>query len=235
MVTGQGDSIVAQPSAELFSVGNHRLLKVEQRADLGPLLLQRATGSGATLPRHPAPVCRACAPLRHHLLANPTSGAREAAAGGQYRLEAGRSDVPPSFFMSQSSVCCAIGSPRLLGNSTGEGWQRPLAQQNPDCLGLLRLRRMGAGVAVLEPVHHQPQRPKVKILGAQQTRAYGLAEDHWLRSPQLGGDRHRPVESRLSSRLRACTLSGQHGETAIAVEVQGRMIRIAKPIPVRTA
>lgn len=76
---------------------------------------------------------------------------------------------------------------------------------------------------------------KVKILGAQQTRAYDLAEDHWLRSSQLGGDRHRPIESRLGSRLRACTLSGQQGETAIAVEVQGRMIRIAKPIPVRTA
>lgn len=39
----------------------------------------------------------------------------------------------------------------------------------------------------------------------------------------------------IGSRLRACTLSGQQGETAIAVEVQGHMIRIAKLIPVRTA
>ena len=118
MVTGQGDSIVAQPSAELFSVGNRRLLKVEQRADRGPLL---------------------------------------------------------------------------------------------------------------------PQRPKVKILGAQQTREYGLAEDHWLRSPQLGETGIGQYKAAIGSRLRACTLSGQQGETAIAVEVQGHMIRIAKLIPVRTA
>ena len=39
----------------------------------------------------------------------------------------------------------------------------------------------------------------------------------------------------IGPRLRARTLPGQQGEAAIAVAVQGRMIRAAKPISVRVA
>src|SRR5437764_14909908 len=45
------------------------------------------------------------------------------------RLEGGRPAASPYFFISQSSVRRAIGSPRLLGNSTGEGGCSPSRSQ----------------------------------------------------------------------------------------------------------
>ena len=41
------------------------------------------------------------------------------------RLAEGRSAASPYFFISQSSVRRAIGSPRRLGNRTGDGASRP--------------------------------------------------------------------------------------------------------------
>jgi hypothetical protein len=125
----------------------------------------------------------------------------------------------PYFFISQSSVRRAIGSPRLLGNSTGEGGCSRSRSQARSALASSGWQRMGPGMAAFEPMHHQPQRAQVEIVCTQQAHLAGAQavavgkQEHGTVTHALPRDSEQAaelVESQEADRLGSGRRSQQH-------------------------